>query len=188
MTEYLRIAPRRITVSTVGDKPDAIRALAGTGVQLALSLHAPNDKLRQQIVPTGKHTSIPSILQAVEDFLEAQKAGKKRSSVMVEYIVIRGVNDQIEHAVELRRLLEGKPVWCNLIPYNPTSAGDRYGFEMPDTAQVSRFAEELRKGVAADGKPLKVRARWSTQAAQPVGGACGQLAVKVNASQEAKKR
>mmetsp|Transcript_21593 Transcript_21593/g.65987 ORF Transcript_21593/g.65987 Transcript_21593/m.65987 type:complete len:521 (-) Transcript_21593:58-1620(-) len=178
MTEYWRLAPKRITVSTVGDRPDAIRRLAGSNVQLALSLHAPNEAVRQQIVPTAKFTTIPEILAAVEDFIRDSGAGKARDRVMVEYVVIKGVNDGVEHGRELGQLLSGHRVWVNLIPYNPTSAGARFGYEMPDAQQVMDMANAVREGTDAKGNPMKVRIRWSTQAGQPLEAACGQLAVK----------
>src|SRR3954451_15618970 len=110
----LGIGARHITISTVG-LPAKIRRLAELGKQyhLAVSLHAPNDPLRTQIVPTNDKTGIPDILAAADYFFE--KTGRQ---VTYEYVVLGGQNDQLEHARQLDGLLAGRKAHVNLIPCN----------------------------------------------------------------------
>ena len=165
---------RRITLSTVG-VVHGISKLAKEcpQVQLALSLHAPNDVIREKIVPTTKAFSIPQILRAVDEYQAA--AGR---SVMIEYIMISNVNSSIECAHELGRLLQGRKCMVNLIPYNPTEAGDRYDFEAPPDKVIEDFSRVLYAYVDDKGKPLRCSIRWSSRRGQDIDAACGQLALK----------
>ncbi len=105
---------QKITVSTVG-LPDKIKQLGkDTQCQLALSLHAPNDELRSKIVPVNNRFPISDVLDACKEF-----PFSKHGPLMVEYVLLAGVNDNLEHARELAGLLKGfKHVVINLIPYN----------------------------------------------------------------------
>jgi 23S rRNA (adenine(2503)-C(2))-methyltransferase len=165
---------RRTTLSTVGVVP-AIKRLAKDcpQIQLALSLHAPNDIIRQQIVPTSKAYSISKIMNAIDLY---QQAGKR--SVMMEYIMIQNVNSSVECAHELGRLLQGRECIVNLIPYNPTEAGDQYGFESPPDAAMEAFSRILYHYQDHKGKPLRCSIRWSSRRGQDMDAACGQLALK----------
>lgn len=175
MTDYWRLAPRRITVSTVGDNPDAIRKLAASKVQLALSLHAPTQSTREAIVPSARRegAGIAEVLAAVDDFLDASGGGRKRGTCMIEYVVIKGVNDSLEDAAALADLLRGRRVWLNCLPLNPTEASRRRGWEAPEDEQIMAFANVVRQR-----GQVNVRIRWSTASGRPVNAGCGQLAVK----------
>ncbi len=152
------IGVRRMTVSTVGIV-QGIRKLAQLGMQinLAVSLHAPNDELRARLIP-AKLPPIGEVLKACWEYFQATKR-----RVTFEYVLLKGVNDRVEHAVELARLLKGLPCHVNLIPYNPTVAE----FERPSETVVERFRELLvRQGI-----PATIRHERGTE----IQGACGQL-------------
>src|SRR5262249_44429780 len=110
----LGIGARHITISTVG-LPAKIRRLADLGkqYQLAVSLHAPNDALRTRIVPTNDKTGLAAILEAADYFFE--HTGRQ---VTFEYVLLRGINDSVDHARELTALLRGRQAHVNLIPFN----------------------------------------------------------------------
>ncbi len=158
--DSLGIGARHITISTVG-LPAKIRQLAESGKQyhLAVSLHAPNDVLRTQIVPTNTKTGIDEILSAADDFYA--KTGRQ---VTFEYVVLGKMNDQLEHARQLARLLRGRKAYVNLIPWNNVTD---LTFKRPSEADLTAFLEELnRAGVTA-----KVRKRRGAE----IDAACGQL-------------
>ena len=110
----LGIGARHITISSVG-LPEKIRRLADLGKQyhLAVSLHAPNDALRNQIVPTNAKIGLTAILDAANYFFD--KTGRQ---VTYEYVLLGGLNDDTTHARDLARLLEGRRAHVNLIPFN----------------------------------------------------------------------
>src|SRR5262249_32169466 len=110
----LNIGARRITISTVG-VPGRIRQLAEEGipVNLALSLHAPDEELRRQLIPWAEHFALPEILEALRYYF--QRTGRE---VTLEYILLAGVNDQPGHARELARLCKKLRANVNLIRYN----------------------------------------------------------------------
>ncbi|GMI28591.1 hypothetical protein TeGR_g7584 [Tetraparma gracilis] len=168
-------APRRVTLSTVGASPARIRELADAapGINLALSLHAANETTRERIMPAARAADFGE-LEAALDYW----AGRSGRGAMLEYLVIPGVNDGGEDARLLadfvRRREEGKKSGAsvNLIPYNPTLAGEQFLFESPsDEAMVGFKAELGRWGVGGV-------IRWSTKGGRDVGGACGQLVVE----------
>ncbi|MFA0757460.1 MAG: hypothetical protein PVTTEEND_001170 [Candidatus Fervidibacter sp.] len=152
------IGARRMTVSTVG-VVQGIRKLAQLGMQvnLAVSLHAPDDELRRRLIP-AKLPPIKELLQACWEYFQATKR-----RISFEYVLLKGVNDRPEHAVELARLLRDFPCHVNLIPYNPTVAE----FERPSEAEVERF----RRILTQQGIAVTVRHERGTE----VQGACGQL-------------
>lgn len=152
------IGARRMTVSTVGIV-QGIRKLAQLGMQLnlAVSLHAPNDELRSQLIPA----KLPPIAEVMKACWEYFQATKRR--ITFEYVLLKGVNDKVEHAVELARLLKGLPCHVNLIPYNPTVDE----FERPSESAIERFRQIL----ADKGIPATVRHERGTE----IQGACGQL-------------
>lgn len=172
------IAPSRITISTVG-VISRIRQLAvdAPKIRLALSLHAPTQELRLKIVPSSKAFSIEKLIEACDYY--AQQAGtKKNEEIMIEYICIGGVNDTPEVAHQLGALLTGKNMWVNLIPYNPTDAGSRFGFVSPKNDDLIQFSRIMNTYLNAFGKPIKTLIRWSTERGREVDAACGQLALK----------
>jgi len=158
--EGLGIGARHVTISTVG-LPAMIRKLAALGKQyhLAVSLHAPNDPLRTRIVPTNDKIGLPAILEAADDFFA--QTGRQ---VTYEYVVLRGVNDDVCQARELARLLHGRKAHVNLIPFN-----DVHGlpYRRPTPVALTAFSDVLcRQGVS-----VKVRKRKGSD----IDAACGQL-------------
>lgn len=153
------LGQRHITISTVG-LINAIDRLADEGLQvgLAISLHAPNDALRQRLVPTAGPTSVGDLLSAAKRFF--RKTGRR---VTFEYALIDGVNDSEETAAELARLLRGSGAHVNLIPVNPTAGG----FGRPQRRAVLAFERALREG----GVNCTVRVEKGTE----ISAACGQL-------------
>src|SRR5574341_280812 len=127
---------QKITVSTVGI-PEKIRQLGeDTQCQLALSLHAPNDELRSKIVPLNAKYSIKEVLDACNDF-----PFSKHGPLMIEYVLLAGVNDKIEHAKELAELLRPfKHTVINLIQYNPVAG---ISFARPSEESAKAFKQTL---------------------------------------------
>ena len=156
----LGIGVRKITISTVG-LPVGIRRLAEQNCpyHLAVSLHAPNDALRTQLMPTNRHIGIEAVLAAADDYFE--KTGRR---VTYEYILLAGVNDGPTEARQLVELLRGRPSLVNLIPYNPVRG---LKFRTPHPGAVARFVEVLEQGGSERGHPPSQRAR--------IDAACGQL-------------
>jgi 23S rRNA (adenine2503-C2)-methyltransferase len=158
--EGLGIGARHITISTVG-LPLKIRRLADLGKQyhLAVSLHAPNDGVRTQIVPTNDKTGLPAILAAADYFFE--RTGRQ---VTFEYVLLRGVNDSVEQVRELAGLLHGRHAHLNLIPFNDVAG---LPYRRPTDEALARFVNELRHA----GVSVKVRKRKGSE----IDAACGQL-------------
>ncbi len=156
----LGIGARHVTISTVG-LPAKMRALADLGKQyhLAVSLHAPNDALRSQIVPTNVKTGLTAILEAADYFFE--RTGRQ---VTYEYVLLRGLNDDLSHARELATLLHGRQAHVNLIPFNDVAG---LPYRRPTTEALNAFVNELRRG----GISVKVRKRKGSE----IDAACGQL-------------
>lgn len=158
LNKEVGIGARRMTVSTIGIV-HGIRKLAKIGLQvnLAVSLYAPSDKLRRRLIP-AKLPTIAELLQACQEFFNATKR-----RISFEYVLLKGTNDQPEHAFELARLLKGLPCHVNLIPYNPTMTN----FERPSPQAIERFRRILRQ----QGISATVRHERGTE----IQGACGQL-------------
>lgn len=158
----LSIAPRRITVSSSGLAPQ-IRALAKEEipVQLAVSLHAPDDKTRSHLMRINDAYPVAELFSAIDDYIE----GTNRR-VFFEYIMIKDVNDQPSHALKLAELLKpyGKKAYVNLIPYNPV---DESSFQRSDRETISRFFDLLMQ----QGITCIIRRELGTE----IEGACGQL-------------
>ena len=110
------ISKRKVTISTAGVIPGIEKLCETTDASLAVSLHAPNDELRNELVPINKKYPIADLLEVCSRY--ARNLGEKRT-VTIEYTLINGVNDKREHAQQLSRLLEGFPCKINLIPFNP---------------------------------------------------------------------
>jgi 23S rRNA (adenine2503-C2)-methyltransferase len=157
----LGISQRSVTVSTVGLVP-AIRKLAAEGlsVRLAVSLHAPDDELRDDLVPVNRRWNVAEVLDAAWDYAAA--TGRR---VSIEYAMIRDINDHAWRADRLAGLLAGRLAHVNLIPLNPTP-GSKW------TASDPAVAAEFLDRLAARGVPVTVRDTRGTQ----IDGACGQLA------------
>jgi len=154
---------KRLTLSTVG-LVDKIYDLAKDfPTALALSLHAPNDELRRELMPIAKKYSIKDLLKALKDFPRV-----KNGRHTIEYVLLRGVNDSLKEAEELARLFKKMPVKINLIPFNPHP---ELPFERPEEERVQAFQKYLlSQGILTTvrkSKGLKISA------------ACGQLRRKV---------
>jgi 23S rRNA (adenine2503-C2)-methyltransferase len=156
----LGLSARHIHVSTVG-LPAKIRQFAdqGKAYHLAVSLHAPNDLLRQRIVPTTEKVGLAAILDAADYFYE--KTGRQ---VTYEYVLLGGVNDGPLHARELARLLRGRQAHVNLIPFNPVEG---LPFRRLTPEALTEFVTTLRRA----GQSVKVRKRKGAD----IDAACGQL-------------
>ena len=116
----LGVTHRRTAISTVGWVPGIDRlADCEMPIALALSLHAPNDALRSQLMPVNDRYPLADVLAACDRY-----RARRRRKVFVEYVMLAGVNDHPEHARELAALLEPRGYKVNLIPYNPTGAYD----------------------------------------------------------------
>ena len=157
------MSPRRITVSTVGLVPGIARLGADFAgkVGLAVSLHAPNDAIRDRIMPMNRKYPIVELMRALREYPLPQ-----RRRITIEYTLIDGVNDHDAHADALARLLRGIPVKVNLIPMNPVE-GSPLRASPPE--RVARFQERL----AREGYSCFVRTRRGSA----VNAACGQLAL-----------
>jgi 23S rRNA (adenine2503-C2)-methyltransferase len=159
----LGMGARRITISTVG-LPEKMRELARSGkpYNLAVSLHAPNDPLRNELVPVNKNIGIAEVLRAADEFFE--QTGRR---VTYEYVVLAGRNDSTDLARELAGLLRGRNAHVNLIPMNTVS---ELPFHDPAAERLRAFIEVLdQSGVTAT-----VRKRKGAD----IDAACGQLRLR----------
>jgi 23S rRNA (adenine2503-C2)-methyltransferase len=156
----LGISHRRITISTVG-LPKGIRRLADldVGYRLAISLHAPTDALREQIVPIHKRLRLDDLLEAADYYFE--KSGRR---LTFEYVLLADINDQPEHASQLVRLLAGRTALVNVIPYNPVAG---LPYRTPGIEAQQLFRHLLERG----GLAVRFRHRKGDQ----IDAACGQL-------------
>lgn len=156
----LGISARRITISTVG-LPSAIDRLAQrqSPYHLAISLHAPNDLLRSQLVPVNRSIGLTPILEAAERFFDT--TGRR---VTFEYVLLAGVNDRSTHARQLAELLRGQNALVNVIPYNPVEG---LPYETPSPAVIQRFCAVLTEARIT----VQVRQRKGDR----ISAACGQL-------------
>ena len=156
----LGISARRITISTVG-LPGALRRLAEQDCpyHLAVSLHAPDDALRNELVPAGRKIGIAAILSAADDYFQA--TGRR---VTYEYVLLAGVNDRPRHARKLAALLAGRAALVNVIPYNPVAG---LAYRTPSAEDTARFVEVLQSA----GVAVKIRYRKGDR----IDAACGQL-------------
>ncbi len=154
------LGARRITVSTVG-LPDQMRKLAETGKQynLAVSLHAPNDELRDRLVKVNRNTGIPAILDAADEYFA--KTGRR---VTFEYVLLSGMNDSAEQALELAELLRDREAHVNLIPMNGVT-------ELPFVEPTAPRTREFSRILESHGIPATVRKRKGAD----IDAACGQL-------------
>ncbi len=156
----LSFAPRKITVSTCGLVPEIERLTAEQfPCNLAVSLHAPNDILRSELMPINKAYPLPVLLKSVKDFSE-----KLNKRVALEYVMIKGVNDSEKNAQELADLIGDSKLYVNIIRYN-SSEGDIY--ECADFEQIMRFYDVLKKN--------NISVTMRRELGSSVNAACGQL-------------
>jgi len=159
------LSKRRVTISTAGVVPAINRLKDYTDASLAISLHAPNDELRNQIVPVNRKYPIQMLLKSVSDYMASLP--DKRVPI-IEYTLIAGVNDHRQHARELAVLLQDFPCKINLIPFNPFAQSD---YRRPSNSSVSNFRQILLEA----GYTVTVR----TTRGDDIGAACGQLVGEV---------
>jgi 23S rRNA (adenine2503-C2)-methyltransferase len=156
----LGISTRRITISTVG-LPKAMRRLAETTprYRLAVSLHAPNDELRQKIVPVAEKIRLAEVLAEADNYFE--QSGRQ---LTFEYVLLAGVNDSPQQAHELVQILTGRTAMLNVIPYNPVAG---LPYKTPGVAAQRTFRRILEEG----GVSVHFRHRKG----DAIDAACGQL-------------
>ena len=159
----LNIGARHITVSTCGLVPKILEfANFPYQVNLAISLHAPNDKLRKEIMPIAKVYPLKDLINAIKVYLE-----KTNRRVTFEYIMLDGVNDKEEHALELVNLLKGINSYVNLIPYNET---DALQYKRSKPLTIAKFYDILKK----NNITVTIRREFGGT----ISAACGQLRSK----------
>ena len=155
----LAVGKRHVTVSTCGIVPEIYRfADSARPTSLAISLHAPNDALRNKLMPINKKYPISEVLRAAEYYTE-----KTRKRVTLEYIMLGGVNDSKTHAEELARVIGGRDFYVNLIPYNSTDCG----FTQSSPEKISEFCATLKENGVVATKRKEFGA--------DLNAACGQL-------------
>lgn len=156
----LSLSKRRITLSTSGVVPFIPRTGEEIGVMLAISLHAVRDDLRDELVPINKKYPLKDLLDACRAYPGLSNAKR----ITFEYVMLKGVNDSLEDAKELVRLLKGIPAKINLIPFNPWPGSD---YECSDWEQIETFADFIN----ANGYASPIR----TPRGRDILAACGQL-------------
>lgn len=159
------LSKRRVTISTAGVVPALKRLREECDVSLAVSLHAPNDHIRDQIVPLNKKYPIKELLEACQYYFSGDT---KKKQFTVEYVMLSGINDSEKNARELAALLKKLPCKINLIPFNPFPDND---FECSKMQTINRFKDILYKA----GYVAVVRKTRG----EDIDAACGQLAGKV---------
>tara|TARA_R110002110_G_scaffold406421_1_gene626514 strand:- start:357230 stop:358387 length:1158 start_codon:yes stop_codon:yes gene_type:complete len=160
------LSKRRVTLSTSGVVPALDRLAEVSEVSLAVSLHAPNDELRSQLVPINRKYPIAELLRSSRNYIDSQS--DKKRVVTIEYTLIAGVNDQVEQARELAQLLRDFPCKINLIPFNTFAQSD---YKRPSGNAVQRFWQVLVDA----GYIVTVR----TTRGDDIDAACGQLVGQV---------
>jgi 23S rRNA (adenine2503-C2)-methyltransferase len=159
------LSKRRVTISTAGVIPAMDRLGDTLDMRLAVSLHATNDALRDELVPVNKKYPLKELMAACRRFIDKQNS---RSRITFEYVLLDGVNDKPEHARELIRLLKGIPTLMNLIPFNPFEGS---GYRTSSPQAVARFREILhRSGMNCVTRKTR---------GEDIDAACGQLAGKI---------
>ena len=160
------LSKRRVTLSTSGVVPALDRLAEVSEVSLAVSLHAPNDALRNQLVPINRKYPIAVLLESCRNYMAAQS--DKNRVVTIEYTLIEGVNDQRDQALELAELLRDVPCKINLIPFNTFAQSE---YQRPSGNAVSRFWQVLIDA----GYIVTIR----TTRGDDINAACGQLVGEV---------
>lgn len=158
--EGIGISRRRITLSTSGVVPNIARTGEEIGVMLAISLHAVRDELRNELVPLNRKYPIKELLQACRDYPGASNARR----ITFEYVMLKGVNDSLDDAKLLVKLLKGIPAKINLIPFNPWPGT---AYECSDWDQIEKFSEYIFN--AGYSSPVR------TPRGRDILAACGQL-------------
>ncbi len=155
------LSKRRVTISTAGVVPMIEKLVGKTDVSLAVSLHAPNDDLRNELMPINRKYPIRELLKACHSYVDGHKSRK----ITFEYVMLKDVNDSLGHARELNKLIQGVPCKLNLIPFNPYPQAK---YQCSDAISIDRFRKYLAdRGIVT----VTRRARG-----EDIDAACGQLA------------
>lgn len=158
------LAKRRVTVSTSGVVPAMYRLAEVSSASLAVSLHAPNDELRNVLVPLNKKYPIAELLEACKHYIKDEK----RRKITFEYVMLSGVNDSVEQAHELKHLLKDVPCKVNLIPFNPFPSTQ---YKRSSNNAIHRFTNVLKEaGLVTTTRKTR---------GDDIDAACGQLVGKV---------
>ncbi len=168
------LSKRRVTVSTAGVIPAMDKLAEILDMRLAVSLHATNDQLRNELVPLNKKYPIKVLFEACHRFVDKQKA---RYRITFEYVMLDGVNDRPEHARQLIKLLKGLPALMNLIPFNPFPGS---GYQTSSAKAVRQFSEILNQA----GITTVIRKTRG----KDIDAACGQLAGKIQDKSRRERR
>ena len=156
------LASTRITISTAGLLPQINKFIKEKRrYKLAISLNASNDKVRTEIMPINKKLSFNDLIKSGKEY-----SNQKKRLIMFEYVLLKGINDSEEDALELARLLQGIPCKINLIPYNEIEGK----YQRPDETTITKFSEILHNY----RDEYRVLVRWSK--GQDIAAGCGQLA------------
>ena len=161
------LSKRRVTLSTAGVVPALDQLAEVTDVSLAISLHAPNDELRNELVPINRKYSVTEFVQSAKNYIEKMPDNRRKATV--EYTLMDQVNDRSVHARELAILLKDLPCKINLIPFNPFPGSD---YKRVTNTALNRFRDILQ----GEGYTVTVR----TTRGDDIAAACGQLAGEVN--------
>ncbi len=161
----LNFSLRRMTVSTCGLIPEILRLGQDTDVGLAVSLNAPDDKTRDKIMPINRRYPLPQLIEACRNYRLS-----RRRRITFEYLLLAGVNDSVEQAISLAKLLKGIPSKINLIPYNESSD---IPFKRPVHEQVLAFQQVL--------KEANYTAIIRKSKGRDISAACGQLYAEIEA-------
>jgi len=158
------LSKRRVTISTAGVVPAMLKLSQHTDVSLAVSLHAPNDALRNQLVPLNKKYPIRQLLDACQQYVSVHN----RRRITFEYVMLKGINDSLEHARELVKILRPIPSKLNLIPFNPYPQAQ---YQCSDRKTIDRFRDYVvGKGIVTVTRKTR---------GEDIDAACGQLVGKV---------
>ena len=158
------LSKRRVTISTAGVVPAIKQLRESTDVSLAVSLHAPNDALRDQLVPLNKKYPIKQLLDACRDYVK----GHNRRRITFEYVMLKDINDSLEHARELAKLLSDIPSKLDLIPFNPYPHAI---YQCSDQQTIDRFRDYVvSKGIVTVTRKTR---------GDDIDAACGQLVGRV---------
>jgi len=161
------LSKRRVTLSTAGVVPALDKLAEVSDVSLAISLHAPNDKLRNELVPINRKYNLQQFIDSAASYIDKMPDNRRKATV--EYTLMDQVNDRVDHARQLAELLKDLPCKINLIPFNPFPGSE---YKRVSNNQLNRFRDIL----ANEGYTVTVR----TTRGDDIAAACGQLAGEVN--------
>ena len=169
--EGIQLSTKRITLSTSGIVPKILEWGNDVDTRLAISLHAPNDKIRDEIVPINKKYPLKELIKACQDYPRTRNSKR----ITFEYVMLKGVNDKTSDARQLIKLIKGIPAKINLIPFNPWPNSP---YECSDRSQIKKFSDILNN--AGYSSPIR------KTRGQDIMAACGQLkseSVKIKKSE-----